>query len=538
VGALIDNLNSYADGLLGGNGTWSVAGVATVQGVVTSEGAKAAKITQSGSTERLQSGTFPGGPHAFGTQSVDHRVAQTDGISQAVLIQDGDVGSMGNITFDEDGYIYIQGGAGGSNQIQAYSADTWYQCEIEWRPTDTGGEIRGRIDGGTWTSWYTSWSDGVREADGLFMRVPPDENGDYYWDNYESTAVNAVAEPMVLTTSYVAADTPVFALDLSFHGKLVENPIYEFNLEIDDEGKVTTVGGAGGGSFKPWLSKTFLDIHKSSLRDYPPKRKKPWMTDSFPAMEHYHYDNFTPFGTKDVDAVNCGNRTLQVIIEPWNLDCEDRNFTVRAVGQVFGDLTWHISADEEDELSDAANIRTEGEVQVLLDNCAGTPPEILTFIAIDDCGFAAGNLSIDGCPGIVCDTLPTLTCASAPCDEVNASTTKQYNLLGAKGVPFWSVSGTDATIDQTGLLTTGASACGMLTISVEDCCGLQTQTVRVLDNSFWGNDTLICDGSTGLPEQSCIIGKYKYRNWQGATCTTPCFGGIKGKVRRQEWLCA
>ena len=55
-------------------------------------------------------------------------------------------GPSGNIEI-ADGDTYIP--------IQAYSVDTWYQCEIEFDNVNQAGKYRARVDGGTWTSWVT-----------------------------------------------------------------------------------------------------------------------------------------------------------------------------------------------------------------------------------------------------------------------------------------------------------------------------------------------------------------------------------------------
>lgn len=99
-----------------------------------------------------------------------------------------------------------------------------------------------------------------------------------------------------------------------------------------------------------------------------------------------------------------------------------------------------------------------------------------------------GNEETKDLPGLTTPT-GTLTCSSPPCDEVVKSTTKQYTYTAcdcASGGVTWSVSGTGASIDQNGLLTTTASACGTLTIMVtQPGCQPATQQVRVTDGGTW-----------------------------------------------------
>jgi len=57
-------------------------------------------------------------------------------------------GPTGNIeTYDDSGGVY--------ETIQAYSADTWYQCEMQFDNTNQPNQYRARIDGGSWTPWNT-----------------------------------------------------------------------------------------------------------------------------------------------------------------------------------------------------------------------------------------------------------------------------------------------------------------------------------------------------------------------------------------------
>ena len=74
---------------------------------------------------------------------------------------------------------------------------------------------------------------------------------------------------------------------------------------------------------KPWLQKTFLDRRKSTKRDYPPKRKKPWLSPDFPTMEHFHYSTATPLGR--IPNPCGGHRSLNFDILPSSVDCNDGN---------------------------------------------------------------------------------------------------------------------------------------------------------------------------------------------------------------------
>ena len=109
-------------------------------------------------------------------------------------------------------------------------------------------------------------------------------------------------------------------------------------------------------------------------------------------------------------------------------------------------------------------------------------------------GIPANLQAICDNPGIINlswgDTPPTcdpyFTCSSGNCDEVLKSSSKTWTLNNSLGTIFWEVSGTDASINQDGVVTTTGVACGMLTITATDsCCGVYTQQVRVTDGGAW-----------------------------------------------------
>ena len=80
-------------------------------------------------------------------------------------------------------------------------------------------------------------------------------------------------------------------------------------------------------------------------------------------------------------------------------------------------------------------------------------------------------------------------------------------LTDPQGTVTWAVSGTDVAIDQTGLVTTGASACGTFTVTATDsCCGNFDQDVRVTDSGQWVNISVedgTADGWCTAQDESC-----------------------------------
>lgn len=135
-------------------------------------------------------------------------------------------------------------------------------------------------------------------------------------------------------------------------------------------------------------------------------------------------------------------------------------------------------------------------------NCTDKPTCSGIVRAIDWCG----NEVTADLPGTTASEPGVISC-SGTCDEVVKSTTKQYTYTPCtceSGTAVWAVSGTGASISQSGLLTTTAAACGTLTITVTmDGCTVATQEVRVTNGGTWTQTsyTEYCH----LGTESCFI---------------------------------
>ena len=143
-----------------------------------------------------------------------------------------------------------------------------------------------------------------------------------------------------------------------------------------------------------------------------------------------------------------------------------------------------------------------------------------------------------------CD--PYFSISSGAIDEITGSSSKTWVLNNSLGNIFWEVSGTGASINQSGIVTTTAAACGTLTITATDsCCGVYTQQVRVTDAGTWlyidqascGNKTLgnspqYCPYPGGLLSYgsvSCVIITGGTKKEYGATCfyaNYDAYGGV------------
>jgi len=168
-----DNFNSYTDGDLNGQGGWSGNAVFDIQGTTVYEGAKA--VYEDGSAiDATISKT--------GTSTNDGRVtfyirpAQTNARFEFQLYE-GTTRCV-RLYFGDDGNIYIYGN-GGWQSIKSYSANTWYDCEIEWESTNH--TVRARINEGTWTNWYNPYATWTNGLDKILLNTQ-NPAGNFYID--------------------------------------------------------------------------------------------------------------------------------------------------------------------------------------------------------------------------------------------------------------------------------------------------------------------------------------------------------------------
>jgi len=99
------------------------------------------------------------------------------------------------------------------------------------------------------------------------------------------------------------------------------------------------------------------------------------------------------------------------------------------------------------------------------------------YVRDSECHQCNGSITISGS-----DTITTSSTS-----QYSATACYQNGLCESSAGVSWSVSGTGATISNTGLLTTNASACGVLTITANcpQCGTSDTHEVRVTDAGQW-----------------------------------------------------
>lgn len=102
------------------------------------------------------------------------------------------------------------------------------------------------------------------------------------------------------------------------------------------------------------------------------------------------------------------------------------------------------------------------------------------------CPAGAGRLTVtDGnCCSVEIDLTMMTPLTITGASELTKPGTSQYSASGT--VTEWQVTGTGASISQTGLLTLDSTACGMIEISVTgECGGRGCKPVRVTNNGVW-----------------------------------------------------
>lgn len=267
----------------------------------------------------------------------------------------------------------------------------------------------------------------------------------------------------------------------------------------------------------PFLFKgNFAKTSRQSFEvDHPPKRKKPWRHNTFLGMEMSHFSNSAPWGDRRTTSPGdgCAGRVLRPLTQvPWERgegglpkDGDVKEFQTEVSGAV-GNVTYSMDPfwSEVNENGDIAAIDPITGLITLEENvCQGPYPPWIIYFVCDDCGCSSGTIWLEDSSGDCldceeCDCDGADDCVADCCmtesgtpEEMDVSDTKQFT-CGGGGV--WSVSGTDVTIDQTGLVTTGAAACGLITVSNTVC---QDRVVRVQGAaSGW---IFVSSNSSGCP---------------------------------------
>lgn len=282
---------------------------------------------------------------------------------------------------------------------------------------------------------------------------------------------------------------------------------------------------------KAWLSKNFIQqMAWSSIRDYPPKKKKPWLFDNFMEMEETHSDHMEapwkdpilplppspdiPQTPEDLEPDPCSEaRVLWIRASPEaRIDCNENiditlifspDFQCIEIKQLFYDEDSPKLADSLgntfEHFTNIENITggltlekgcdDEPWITIMAQDCLCGGIATLT-IWLDNCGANCGEVSVDGS------------------DSIASGGSEQYVLTGYAGTVEWSINpeSESVSISSNGILTTTTPDCGNVTvIATTSCCGAKSKGVVILGSGgYWDLvDDTFYDG-TGTHD--CVTG--------------------------------
>lgn len=197
-----DDFNSYTDGDLNGQGSWTGSAYFDIDGTTTKEGAKAVYYTYADDLTIEKSGTG----QADGTIFIYMRSAGTTeainfGLKQSTTLKCA-------VRLSETGYCqrYVAGGAYAS--ISAYVANTWYGLGIEWRSSDD--TCRFTCDEGTtWSNWYAP-SSGITTLDKVSLDVQTTGGTDIYFDYIDEAKYTAPSGTSTASSTSYITDASIY----------------------------------------------------------------------------------------------------------------------------------------------------------------------------------------------------------------------------------------------------------------------------------------------------------------------------------------
>lgn len=176
---LTDNFNSYTDGNLSGQGPWS-QGYGNDTFTVQTSGAKEGKCVYiNADSENILAAACSA--QATGRQTYYVKLSQTN-ISNGIYTWDAAYPNYNyywmNNSWNSSGNVQFNNGSS-MTTYQAYSANTWYCVEFEWRSSDN--KFRYRIDGATYTDWWASWNGQATTGQDVFAF---DVSGPLFFDSF------------------------------------------------------------------------------------------------------------------------------------------------------------------------------------------------------------------------------------------------------------------------------------------------------------------------------------------------------------------
>jgi hypothetical protein len=192
-GIFTDDFNSYNNGDLNGQGSWSGNAYFDVQDVIKYEGARGVAWTETGiGNNGYLTISKTGTAQTDGSVSVWVRAGTHTGTFIGNVFMQFDLASgatekintgLGNDYSNNKHFAYFPtAGADWTYLTDAWVADQWYNLQIEWRSSDH--QSRMKIDNGSWTDWVTTYDTNWTTLDTIVLVVHYAylyQGGDY-WD--------------------------------------------------------------------------------------------------------------------------------------------------------------------------------------------------------------------------------------------------------------------------------------------------------------------------------------------------------------------
>lgn len=192
-----DNFNSYTNGDLNGQGSWSGSVAFDVQGTTTYEGAKAVQGDSNANIDKVGTGVTPGSISVYirsNKTTVQLGLHLKEGANLKIFF---DLMANGNIQYRNPDSTW-------TTVLASYAADTWYNLQIEWRNSGVDSEVRYRVDSGSWTAWVAPFVDWTTNLDTVRLETWDVVAGFIgYYDNI-SEIVNLVSVTEPTTLSEIA----------------------------------------------------------------------------------------------------------------------------------------------------------------------------------------------------------------------------------------------------------------------------------------------------------------------------------------------
>ena len=159
-----DNFESYADGSLSGQGSWSGSDEVVVQGEVVKEGSKAISWSVNNGDDPIVDAL--GDSVADGKQVFYMKVDSIDNVYFGFQLSDNSNAKIG-MRWVRKSLQYEDSGGNYHNIKTDMKAGVWYAIQMEWRVSDE--KARYRIDNESWTNWMAKRNAGAPDR----LRINP-----------------------------------------------------------------------------------------------------------------------------------------------------------------------------------------------------------------------------------------------------------------------------------------------------------------------------------------------------------------------------